>query len=58
MYQSGVSAIVYASISGINHSVCINQGYQSYSMYQSGVAVIVYISISSINDSVCINQVE
>jgi hypothetical protein len=34
-YQSGISIIVYVSIRGTNHSVCINQGYQSYCVYQS-----------------------
>jgi hypothetical protein len=39
MYQSGISIIVYVSIRGTNHSVCINQGYQSYRVYQSRVSI-------------------
>jgi hypothetical protein len=44
MYESGVSVIVNAPITSINHSVCINQVYQSC------------VSIRCIHLSICINQ--
>jgi hypothetical protein len=48
MHQWGVSIIMYVSIRVIrciNHSVCINQLYQSYCMYQPGGSIMVYVSI-------------